>query len=569
MSEDQHLEDASIKDVLLGGNYVSSEDMSKAEVAADKTGVSLVEYLMKQDLLTRDLLGQALAESKGVQYVDLRQEKIDIEVLQLIPELVSRSKKVIAIRNEGEELVIGMVDPGDVVTKNFVAKRAAMPVKVFFVMEEDLREALESYQASLGEEFGSLMAQLQDTSLTREQRDEVTVQVVDMLLQYGYQNKASDIHIEPYSNKVGVRFRIDGVMHDVLDIPKALSELILARLKIMARLRTDEHRAAQDGKLRFEVQEENASEKGEKVDVRVSVVPVTEGENVVMRLLSSKNRQFTLQSLGLSESDMAKVNKAIANPHGMILVTGPTGSGKTTTLYGVMKILNTREVHVSTIEDPVEYDVEGISQIQVNTKTGLTFAKGLRSIVRQDPDIIMVGEIRDEETADIAVNSALTGHLVLSTLHTNDAPTTLPRLLDMGVEPFLVSSTVNVVIAQRLVRKIHQKCRVSYTPSEKELAAMSPELRASLTEDGGKSLRFYRGAGCKLDGGTGYMGRVGVFEVLELTEDLKKLIVDRASSDELMNAAREAGMKTMYADGMDKVKKGITTLEEVMRVAME
>jgi len=309
---------------------------------------------------------------------------------------------------------------------------------------------------------------------------------------------------------------------------------------------------------------------GEKVDVRVSIVPVTEGENVVMRLLSAKSRQYNLADLGLSDKDRAKIESAIEKPHGMILVTGPTGSGKTTTVYAMLKILNTRDVHISTIEDPVEYEIEGTSQIQVNSVTNLTFAKGLRAIVRQDPDIIMVGEIRDEETADIAVNSAMTGHLVLSTLHANDAATTLPRLLDMKIEPFLVASTVNIIIAQRLIRKICEKCRLSYefSDEEKRMLGAHPHLAAML-EPKMSGARLYRGKGCQVCANTGFLGRIGIFEILEMSESIKELVARRATSSEIMEAARKEGMISMLEDGVTKVLAGATTLLEVIRATKE
>ncbi len=457
-----------------------------------------------------------------------------------------------------------MTNPADVETRLLVEKRVGHNVEVYYTTEPAFEEALSGYKSSLKEAFQKVLKKFKDKKKTREERDEIVVEIVDMLLQYAHQNKTSDLHIEPYHDRIMVRFRVDGVMHDVLNIDKTLASVILSRIKIMAKMRTDEHLSAQDGKLKFKVGKE-------RVDVRVSVVPVTHGENVVMRLLSSRSRQFSLTSLGLGSKDLKKIKRAIKNPHGMLLVTGPTGSGKTTSLYAVLKILNRREVHIATIEDPVEYDIEGITQIQVNTKTKLTFAKGLRSLVRQDPDIIMVGEIRDEETADIAVNSALTGHLVLSTLHTNDAPTTLPRLLDMNVEPFLVASTVNVVIAQRLVRKICSHCRVSYTMDDEEVAlAESNEGVKAYSKLKGhkdlKKLRVYKGQGCKTCGDTGYNGRIGVFEVLEMTENIRQLVIQHASSDEIMAQAKKNGMSTMLDDGMDKVFNGKTTLSEVLRV---
>lgn len=334
----------------------------------------------------------------------------------------------------------------------------------------------------------------------------------------------------------------------------------------MARMRIDEHRSAQDGKLRFHTDDTHFT------DIRISIVPTKYGENVVMRLLSAEGRQYTLGTLGFSGNDLERINAAVDSPHGMILVTGPTGSGKSTTLYGVLKKLNKRNVHIATIEDPVEYDIEGVTQIQVNEQTNLSFANGLRALVRQDPDIIMVGEIRDQETAGIAVNSALTGHLVLSTLHTNDAPTALPRLLDMHVEPFLVASTIEVIIAQRLVRKICPSCIGSYVPDTTEKKKL---FRATIVKDllkkkgytEKKKMTLYKGSGCKVCNQTGYIGRMGLFEVLAMTETLRALVMQEASADEIRGQAVKEGMTTMLEDGIAKALEGQTTIEEVLRVA--
>jgi type IV pilus assembly protein PilB len=565
------MEDKKLKEILLTQNYLSKEDIEAAEKYARSHKTSFLDYLFAEKLLSRDILGQAVAEYFAVPYIDLSEENIDNEVFMLIPELVARSKGVIAFARTEDKVKLGMTNPDDLAIKHLIEKRVGQQVIPYYITEHDLDETLARYQSSLKDKFDEIVQRIEDETKTRDERDDLIVKVVDTLMQYGYENNASDIHIEPYSKKILVRFRIDGILHDVLEIPKKLADFITTRIKILSKMRTDEHRAAQDGKFRFHT-EYAGSKSAAVVDVRVSVVPVTEGENVVLRLLSSKNRMFSLTDLGLSGADLKKVKKAIKDPHGMILVTGPTGSGKTTTLYAVMKILNKRDVHISTIEDPVEYDIEGISQIQVNTKTQLTFAKGLRAIVRQDPDIIMVGEIRDEETSGIAVNSALTGHLVLSTLHTNDAATTLPRLLDMGVEPFLVASTVNVVIAQRLVRKVCGTCRTSYeiTTEEKKIIENNPHIINILKNKGKENLdniRLYKGKGCKVCANTGYAGRMGIFEVLEMAENIKELILKNASSDEITAVAVQNGMTTMLEDGVDKVLHGITTLPEVLRVA--
>ncbi len=563
--------DEKLKELLVQPGLISEADFKFAQEESKSKSEDLIEILISKDLIKDEQLGQLIAGDINFPYINLRQEKIDESVLGLIPELVARSKGVIAFAIDKQGVKVGMINPEELEVRHLLEKRIGCKVIPYYITKQDFNEALPHYKASLKDEFNSILKKLRDETKTREERDETIVKMVDMLLEYGYQNKASDIHIEPYVKKIMVRFRIDGIMHDVLDMPKNLAEFILSRIKILAKMRTDEHRAAQDGKFRYQTSGK------EMVDIRVSVVPVTQGENLVMRLLSGKSRQFNLSDLGLLNNDLEKVKRAIKSPHGMILVTGPTGSGKTTTLYAVLKILNKRDVNISTIEDPVEYDVEGVSQIQINPKTNLTFAKGLRAIVRQDPDIIMVGEIRDEETANIAINSALTGHLVLSTLHTNDAATTLPRLLDMDIEPFLITSTVNIVIAQRLVRKICRKCLTSYTLNKedkatREIIEHEPHIKEIYSSKGYKDLNkvtLYKGNGCKVCGKTGYYGRIGIFEVLEMSDDIKKLVLENASSDKIMEAACKDGMSTMLEDGIEKVFNGITTLSEVIRVTKE
>ena len=389
------------------------------------------------------------------------------------------------------------------------------------------------------------------------------IKIVDTLLQQAYQDRASDLHLEPLEEKTTVRFRIDGILYDIIDLPKDIHDLLITRLKIMAKMRTDEHQAAQDG--RFEIMLDS-----EKVDIRVSIIPISDGEKAVLRLLSRAGRELSLEELGLKGQDFKKLKENIRRPYGMILATGPTGSGKTTTLYAILKILNTREVNIATIEDPVEYSIIGINQIQVNPKTNLTFAEGLKSIIRQDPNIIMVGEIRDEETAGIATNAAMTGHLVLSTLHTNNAATTLPRLLDMKVEPYLISSTVNIAIAQRLVRKICMSCIESYQPAEEELENLREKINLNkILNKNHKKLVLYRGKGCPMCHQTGYRGRIGIFEVLEMKENIKDLVMKNANAGEIEKQAITNGMTTIFEDGIQKALTGITTIEEVLRVTEE
>ena len=382
--------------------------------------------------------------------------------------------------------------------------------------------------------------------------------IVNLLIEFAYQDKTSDVHIEPQEKECLIRFRIDGVLHDVLHLPKPFHDRIIARIKILSRLRTDEHLSPQDGKLRIKLEEEN-------LDIRVSIIPIVDGEKVVMRLLASRYQQFSLADLGMRESDLKKVTGSYNKSYGMILSTGPTGSGKSTSIYAILKVLNTREKNITTIEDPVEYRIQGVNQIQTNPKTNLTFASGLRSILRQDPNIVLVGEIRDDETAGIAVNAALTGHLVLSTLHTNDAATALPRLIDMGVEPFLVASTVNIIIGQRLIRKICEICKASVELSREQLVKNLSEDIVQKHFGATASVRAYQGRGCRICHNTGYSGRVGIYEVLVISKEVKRLIAEKKDSDVILKQALSEGMDTMMDDGLKKVASGETSIEEVLR----
>jgi type II secretory ATPase GspE/PulE/Tfp pilus assembly ATPase PilB-like protein len=394
-----------------------------------------------------------------------------------------------------------------------------------------------------------------------EQADNISIiALVDALIEEAHEMRASDIHIDPHERDIQVRMRIDGVLQDAYSFPKEIQSEIISRIKVLAGLRTDEHQTPQDGRFRIVLDDTGP------VDIRVSIAPAYYGENAVLRLLSERTEKLSLEVLGLSESDRKKIESAIRMPYGMILATGPTGSGKTTTLYTVLKALNTKEVSIITIEDPIEYAIEGINQIQVNSQTGLTFANGLRSVLRQDPDIIMVGEIRDPETAGLAVNTALTGHLMLSTLHTNDAATTLPRLLDLGMEPYLITTTVNIVIGQRLVRKICKLCKKSHklTDNEKANLATLGKFAAANIPD-----TMQRGAGCDECLGSGYRGRVGIYEVMVVDDAIREAMLERCSAANIKKMAIERGMSTMVEDGFKKALAGITTPEEVLRVIHE
>lgn len=427
-------------------NVIDSKSLESCLKEAESQNLPLDVILTKKDLIKDNDVGRLISELISFPYVTIKDESIPKDILNIIPEIVAKKQSAVLFDKNKEGLKLATTNPLNNEFFDMIRKKTGEFLSIYYTTEKNIQEALSLYNEPLQKAYESLLI----THIKNSEKDkntEVPVsKIVDTLVQYAYQNKASDIHIEPKDNASTIRFRIDGVLHEVLSIPLELHEKITSRIKVMSKLRTDEHMSAQDGKLNVALQMEN-------LDIRVSIVPIVKGEKIVLRLLSSNSRQFSLQDLGMDEEDLQKVQKAYKRPNGMVLATGPTGSGKTTTIYSILKIINSKEVNIATIEDPVEYDIEGINQIQVNPKTNLTFSSGLRAILRQDPDVIFVGEIRDQDTAGIAVNSAMTGHLVLSTLHTNDAVTTLPRLTDMGIEPFLVASTVNVIIAQRLVRK--------------------------------------------------------------------------------------------------------------------
>ena len=553
---------AKLEELIRDFEIIDEEVLVSARTQADASQMPLGQYLVEHDHIKDAELGQIIADYFKVGFVDLEHTAPEPALAKRIPESVARAKHTLVYKRDKDAAYVATADPANRMFLKSLEQKVGLPLRVAYATPVGIEKALRVYRSDGGNGMQACILSLEKNP----DNQEAVVHLVDALVDYAHESGASDIHLEPGEQQLTFRLRIDGVMHTAPTIPKKLSELIVMRIKIMSKLRTDEHRAPQDGKFRFATANEGA------IDVRVSIVPVTGGENVVMRLLATHGRRFLLGDLGFSQKDLKKIHTFIKSPHGMILTTGPTGSGKTTTLYTMLQILHRPEVTIKTIEDPVEYDMEGISQIQVNPKANLTFAQGLRSIVRQDPDIIMVGEVRDQETASIAVNSAMTGHLVLSTLHANNAPTAIPRLLDMDIEPFLVGSTVNVLIAQRLVRKICERCRVSYTPDAKEqhVIQSDAEIRAFFNVKDSKkdadALRLYKGTGCPSCNGSGYRGRIGIFEVMEMTEAVKSLVLARASSDDIMKCARKEGMTTMLEDGLQKARDAMTTLEEVIRV---
>ena len=554
--------DKDLYKLILENQIVDEKLLKDTQNLATRKKLPLYDALLEKDLVTDENLGKLIADFLQVPFITLDKQVIPLDILRIIPEEIADRQKTIIFGKSQAGLKLATFYTGNTDFINMLSKKAGQKIDIYFATPRDIKKSLNLYKKELQTTFDELLKNQVNEAGKASVKEAPVANIVDTLIEYAYRSNASDIHIEPEEESSLVRFRIDGVLHDELKIPKELHDQIITRIKVLSKLRTDEHLSAQDGKLQMKLKEE-------ELDVRVSIVPIVEGEKSVLRLLTSHYRQFGLTDLGMGSNALERVKKGFEKPFGMVLSTGPTGSGKTTSIYAILKILNTREKNIATIEDPVEYEIEGINQIQVNPKTNLTFAEGLRSILRQDPDIIYVGEIRDEETADIAINSAMTGHLVLSTLHTNDAATAFPRLIDMKVEPFLVASTVNIIIAQRLVRKICEKCKFSFTKTLDELTKQFPKDSVEKFLGTGAEIRLYQGKGCSVCHSTGYSGRIGIFEVLAVSESIKELITQKADSDVIDKKAREEGMVTMHEDGLNKVQLGVTTIEEILRATNE
>ena len=539
-----------IKEILLKGNYVSAEDIQKAWDWAKINKSSVEEYLLTQGLITKDILGQAMAEFYKVPYADLNTKVPSRERVLKIPQDLATSYHVVLFSENDTGVTITTDNPprAKPLELQLQSRFPNKKISVAYSVSEDIDVCFIHYRKPLETRFSEIVA-----SQTR-----VAPEIIDEIVADALAFKASDIHFEPQEKEVVIRFRIDGVLHEAGRISRKIYENILNRIKVQARMRIDEHFSAQDGAIRFPI--DNGS-----LDMRVSLIPILDGETIVIRLLAEYVKGFTFADLGVSQKDQEIFLKAAKKPFGMILVTGPTGSGKSTTLYALIKMLNLPSVNITTIEDPVEYKIVGINQIQVNIQTNLTFAKGLRSIVRQDPDIVLVGEIRDLETAEIAVNAALTGHLLFSTFHANDAATAIPRLLDMGVEPFMMASALELIIAQRLVRKICDQCRVSYSTSSKDLEKILSGAHHFFPQS---QLSLYKGKGCTNCGNTGFKGRTAIFEFIQVQGDMQDLVLKHPSTAEIAHVAKSNGSHTLFEDGLEKVKNGITTIEELLRVTL-
>ena len=580
------LSDADIGQILVEESYLSEEELKGAVKAAKDRRTSLLMVLSEQGLITQTLFESALCEHYKLEFYDLHADPPTPETINLLPEAVARKFNAIVVKKDGDTVTVATSDPTDAGLVDAVKanlgkgeaaamddeKKAKGPktkgqmfslgggkkkddapafrgkVKIVYAGQSAIEATFHAYRKPLATRFQQII----------EKSGKVAPGILDEIINDAIELRASDIHFEPQEKMTIVRFRVDGVLHEAGRIPKTYYEGVVNRVKIASNMRTDEHFRPQDGAIRHETPVG-------KMDVRVSIVPVVDGEKIVMRLLASYVRSITLAELGFSEAHQKILTEAVTRPYGMVLTTGPTGSGKSTTLTALLKMRNTPDVNISTIEDPVEYKIAGVNHIQVNSEVNLTFASGLRALVRQDPNVILVGEIRDGETADIAVNAALTGHLLLSTLHANDAPTAVPRLLEMGVEPFLLASTLEVVIGQRLVRRICPHCRTSTSCSTHEAQKMFTGASKFFPKRG--SLTLYKGKGCEACGGTGFRGRIGIYELLAMTPAIENLVIGHVSSTDISVQARKEGMTTMFEDGLEKVLSCMTTVEELKRVA--
>ncbi|MDQ7857218.1 MAG: type II secretion system ATPase GspE [Armatimonadota bacterium] len=549
-------------ELLVEAGLISQAQLQQALEQQNATGERLGKVLVSMGLATQDSIARAVASQLGIEYVNLQTATIPEDVLTALPEPLIRRYQVVPVRLEEEALVLGMVDPLDIVAlddiRRFVdrdiVQAAITPdgfqavVNRYPALESSLDQVIQEIRPSdVGEEEPSL------DRLREVVEDAPVVRLVNLMLVQAVRQGASDIHVEPQERNLRIRYRIDGTLYNVMTAPKHVQAASTSRIKIMANMNIAERRVPQDGRIELRVD-------NREIDLRVSSIPTTYGEKVVMRILDKRAALVGIDKLGLMGPDERRFEALITKPYGIILITGPTGSGKTTSLYAILNRLNKTEVNIITIEDPVEYQLSGISQVQINPKAGLTFASGLRSFLRQDPDIIMVGEIRDEETARIAIHAALTGHLVLSTLHTNDAPGAVARLVDMGIEPFLVSSSVIGVVAQRLVRVLCPKCKEGYTPPPEVVA------RYGLARPDEPPPTIYRAKGCEACNHIGYKGRIGLFEIMPMEDELRMLVVKSASADAIKRAAVGLGMRTLQHDGVAKVVAGITSLEEMLRV---
>jgi len=600
-----HIDDSLLEKFLLKGKHAGKDKIAELRKQAKEAKKPLQELVIQDNLISEKDLTKLYADEIEVPFVELNPQEIKRDILQLLPERIARQYGAVVFGADKKGVKqVAVEDPDDIQALNFLHKQLGSNLKVYIAAASQLQAALDQYQGNISSELTKVIADDEAGAEESEEIDEKDVaedspiaQTVNIIIEYGVKSGASDIHIEPRENEVVVRYRIDGLLREANKLPRKLLGALISRIKILSNLKIDEHRAPQDGRFKVNVN-------GQVYALRVSTLPILDGEKVAIRLLNESSKPQSFGELGFWGTALEDLQHAIVQPHGMVLVTGPTGSGKSTTLFSVLSSLNTPSVNISTVEDPIEYHVLGANQTQVNPVAGMTFGSGLRALLRQDPNIIMVGEIRDKETAELAVQAALTGHLVFSTLHTNNAATCLPRLLDMGVEPFLIASTVQVVIAQRLVRRLCADCRENFTPDPNALKQLEKsfglhdnggfkrihQLEASALEGGiGKATdskqsdadkpsstdttitRLWRphDGGCENCNHSGYRGRIGIYEVLNNSDEIQKMIVGNSTSEDIQKAAIGAGMITMQLDGLVKALRGQTSVEEVLRVTTE
>jgi type IV pilus assembly protein PilB len=559
-----------IEDILLQQGILKPEQLSAIKLENINSGTSVDKIILEHNYATIEQITKAKAQLLGMPFIKLAGTGIASEVLNLIPEPVARRYQLIPFKLEGDTISVAMADPLDMQVAQFMERKSGKKIQRFLALPEDILGAInEQYSQNLTTDVASALKEVNEAAGIPDEaqnidkaeviREAPVVNIVTQLLEFAVKAKASDIHIEPQENQTRVRYRLDGILHEKVILPKKVHDAVVSRIKIMSGLKIDEKRLPQDGRFSFSYSSTN-------IDLRVSTLPTVYGEKVVMRLLSKSSTPPTMQDLGLRGTALKNLEAQTLRPHGIILICGPTGSGKTTTLYSILSKISTTKVNVSTIEDPVEYQIPGANQVQVNPGIGLTFAAALRSFLRQDPNIILVGEIRDTETAELAIQAALTGHEVFSTIHTNSAAGALPRLLDMGIEPFLLASSINCVQGQRILRKVCPHCKYAYNPPPEVIANIKEVLGPLMPQ---AAVQLFKGKGCDECSGLGYQGRVGIYEVLVVSEKIMKLILERASAAAIEKQSVLEGMITLKQDGYLKALEGLTSLEEVLRVGQD
>ncbi|MBI5230360.1 MAG: type II/IV secretion system protein [Candidatus Magasanikbacteria bacterium] len=572
------LSNEKIKSIITAQKLLPEAQLADVETHVAGHGISIESYLINNNILTEEKLYQAIAQQFERPFVDLKDKQVPKDVLDIIPSPLAVSHGIVAFEKSDKEVKLATTDPLDLQTFEFLRRTTELEPIIYVTTPASIAAAQRNYHESLQSELKIITDETTDgadsSQLKKIAEDLPIINIVNSILDHAVYEGASDIHIEPVEKEIIVRFRIDGLLRQVMTLPKAVQAGMVARVKILANLKLDEHMLPQDGRFKISVQ-------NEKLSLRVSIMPVYDGEKIVMRLLPESTKPLTLEQLGFGAAEQKMLMDNVSKPHGMVLVTGPTGSGKSTTLYSLLHLLNKPDVNISTIEDPIEYHLTGINQSQVNPRIGYTFASGLRAFLRQDPDVIMVGEIRDQETAETAMHAAMTGHLVLATLHTNDAPTTLPRLIDMGVPPFLVAFTTNIIIAQRLVRKICQFCKQPYQLSAEQVSQLEHRIQSTrvvqLAEHAGvaspnggfNTLTFVQGKGCDKCRNEGYKGRIGIYELLEIDKEMIDLINKKANAEDIRVAAVKRGMITLLEDGIIKALQGVTSIEEILSAAKD